>query len=65
MGADLSEAISIMDLVKAHSKLTNSPPNGSVSHIATRCGFNDLSRFASFYRNRFGENPSETLKKIQ
>jgi AraC-like DNA-binding protein len=51
-------------LLRAYKKLTNSPPNGSVSYIATACGFNDLSRFARFYRNRFGEYPSVTLQTI-
>lgn len=50
-------------LLKARKKLINSPPKGSVSYIATACGFNDLSRFARFYRNRFGEYPSKTLQK--
>jgi transcriptional regulator GlxA family with amidase domain len=50
-------------LLRAYKKLTNAPPNGSVSYIATACGFNDLSRFARFYRNRFGEFPSVTLQK--
>ena len=50
-------------LLRAHKKLSNAPPKGSVSYVATACGFNDLSRFARFYKNRFGEYPSETLKK--
>ena len=50
-------------LLRAHRKLINAPKKGSVSYIATACGFNDLSRFARFYRNRFGEYPSETLQK--
>jgi len=95
MRAHLSEAISIMDLVKVstcsrnalfaafknfrgytpmeflkeqrllrvHKKLTDSSPKGSVSYIAMACGFKDLSRFARFYRNRFGEYPSVTVQK--
>ncbi len=34
-----------------------------VAEIATKCGFSHLGRFASEYRGRFGESPSETLRR--
>jgi AraC-like DNA-binding protein len=33
-----------------------------VAEIATSCGFSHLGRFASEYRTRFGESPSETMR---
>ncbi|NKB35620.1 MAG: helix-turn-helix domain-containing protein [Gammaproteobacteria bacterium] len=38
----------------------------SVTTVAMDCGFNHFSRFASYYKNQYGELPSETLaRKIQ
>ena len=37
--------------------------NGSVTDIAMRFGFRELGRFAGDYRARFGESPSETLRR--
>lgn len=50
-------------LQSAREKLVMTSPEGSVSHIAMNCGFNDLSRFSRAYKKRFGELPSETLRK--
>lgn len=36
----------------------------SITEIATSCGFGHLSKFAKCYRQRFGETPSETRKKL-
>lgn len=36
---------------------------GSVTEIALNCGFNHLGRFSASYRRRFGESPSQTLKR--
>jgi len=35
-----------------------------ISEIATNCGFSHLSKFAKCYRQRYGETPSETRKKV-
>jgi AraC-like DNA-binding protein len=39
------------------------PASDSVTDIATRWGFFHLGNFAADYRRRFGERPSETLKR--
>jgi len=37
----------------------------TVQAVATRWGFNHMGRFASAYRNAFGELPSETLERAR
>jgi transcriptional regulator GlxA family with amidase domain len=37
----------------------------TVSQVAGRWGFLYLSRFAAAYREKFGESPSETLRRFQ
>jgi AraC-like DNA-binding protein len=45
----------------ARRKLS-SDPNCNVTQVASECGFGHLGRFASYYRQRFGELPSETVQ---
>ena len=50
-------------LEAAHRTLLGGDPEcTSVSRVAFQLGFTHLSRFAQYYRNLFGELPSETLK---
>jgi AraC-like DNA-binding protein len=50
-------------LVRAHESLRRADPlRVTVATVAHRWGFAHLGRFASAYRSRFGETPSETLK---
>lgn len=48
---------------KARQELLDAKGGMSVTEIATRWGFGHLGRFAVEYRQRFGESPSETLRR--
>jgi AraC-like DNA-binding protein len=51
-------------LDRVHEELrTADPHTATVSHVAGRWGFLYLSRFAAAYREKFGERPSETLRR--
>jgi transcriptional regulator GlxA family with amidase domain len=47
----------------AREKLLKGHLQASVSSIALDCGFINLGRFSQVYRKRFGERPSDTLRK--
>lgn len=48
---------------RVRQRLASAAPNESVSSIAMDCGFLQLGRFSKEYQIRFGERPSETLRK--
>jgi AraC-like DNA-binding protein len=50
-------------LDKVRDALTRAEPGGSVTAIAMSLGFNHMGRFSVDYRARFGESPSETLRR--
>lgn len=52
-------------LERAHEDLTDAIPSDgvTVTDIAERWGFTHLSSFATLYRKRWGEPPSETLRR--
>jgi AraC-like DNA-binding protein len=52
-----------MRLVRQH--LVQATPTSSVTAIAMKSGFFHLGRFAAEYRLRFGESPSQTLKRAK
>jgi len=37
----------------------------TVTEVATACGFDHLSKFAGSYRQRYGESPSQTLRRYR
>ncbi|MDG4810642.1 AraC family transcriptional regulator [Micromonospora sp. WMMD1120] len=47
----------------AHRTLRSAAPGTSVTTVALQHGFLHLGRFATEYRNRFGEAPSATLRR--
>jgi transcriptional regulator GlxA family with amidase domain len=47
----------------AREQFLNSNYNASVSSIAFDCGFISYSWFSQVYKKRFGERPSDTLRK--
>lgn len=50
--------------LKSARDLLLRPSRGdTVTSIAMKCGFTHVGRFAEAYRERFGEKPSETLKR--
>jgi AraC-like DNA-binding protein len=52
-------------LALARRKLLQAGPQDSVTAVALSSGFSQLGRFAAQYRQRFGELPSETLRRVR
>jgi AraC-like DNA-binding protein/tetratricopeptide (TPR) repeat protein len=50
-------------LGQARRLLLASPVQASPTELAERCGFNHPGRFAIWYRERYGESPSATLRR--
>lgn len=50
-------------LALARKKLMDGCPITGVTDIALLCGFPNLSHFAAKYRDKYGELPSETIRK--
>lgn len=50
-------------MAAARNDLMQGPGTGSVADIALRWGFGNFGRFAGDYRRRYGETPSETLRR--
>lgn len=48
----------------AHDTLTSANPDTTtVTRVALECGFTHFSRFAHYYKQQFGELPSDTLQR--
>ncbi len=52
-------------LERARESLLTARVGESITRTALDCGFAHLGRFSSAYRMRFGESPSQTLRKHQ
>jgi AraC-like DNA-binding protein len=48
---------------RAREALQRAQPDDSVTELAMRWGFSHLGRFSIEYRKRFGEHPSDTLRR--
>ena len=57
------EWLRVERLNRARTNLLNARKDTSVTETATRWGFFHLSRFSQYYRELFGEKPSETLAR--
>lgn len=62
-GMTLSQAVLTARLDHFHARLKNPPPAASVADIAFECGFGHLGRAAAAYQARFGETPSQALRR--
>jgi transcriptional regulator GlxA family with amidase domain len=66
-----SRGYSPMDFVRhrrldhAKEMLTDPHKEQSVTDVAFACGFGNLGHFANYYQRKFGELPSETLRKTK
>jgi AraC-like DNA-binding protein len=54
-----------MRLSRARRALLHPDATATVTGVALRCGFVELGRFAAQYRQRYGELPSETLRRVR
>jgi transcriptional regulator GlxA family with amidase domain len=52
-------------LERAREQLLQARDTDRVADIALGCGFANLGRFASAYREMFGETPSDTLRQVR
>jgi len=48
---------------KVREALRRAEPEESITEVAFKWGFTHMGRFSVEYRNRFGESPSETLRR--
>ncbi len=55
--------VRMIRLEGAHNELHIAQPGANVTDIALRWGFNHLGRFCTFYRERYGETPRQTLRR--
>jgi AraC-like DNA-binding protein len=62
-GVSISTALLDIRLEQLHARLSNAGPGERIVDIAFDLGFAHLSRMASVYRAKFGERPSETLRR--
>jgi AraC-like DNA-binding protein len=62
-GISISGALLDIRLARLRARLSNAKPGERIVDIAFDLGFSHLSRMASVYRAKFGESPSETLRR--
>jgi transcriptional regulator GlxA family with amidase domain len=64
-GTTLTEFVKDIRLQKVRQKLVAPEITTTVTGVSLECGFNNLGHFARDYRKKFGELPSETLRRHQ
>ena len=62
-GVPISGVLLDIRLERLNARLLKARPDERITDIAFDLGFTHLSRMASVYRAKFGESPSETLRK--
>jgi len=62
-GCSPKEFLKERRLELAHLTLLAARPGATVTAIAHDCGLQHLGQFSVDYRRRFGESPSETLRR--
>ncbi len=63
VGRPPNAALREIGFEKARRELLRGRPGIQVTEVALKCGFPHLGRFAVEYRHRYGETPSQTLKR--
>lgn len=59
------EILALMRLHLVHEKLRFDKSEAGVTEIALQCGVANIGRFASFYREMYGEKPSTTRRRAR
>ena len=62
-GASPMQYLHAVRLERAQQVLRSTPTGVRIADVALDCGFTHLGRFSISYKERFGESPSETLRK--
>ena len=65
LGLSPMRLLRMVRLDRARADLAEPTPWTTVTGVAFDCGFNHLGRFAREYARRFGESPSETLRRAR
>jgi AraC-like DNA-binding protein/tetratricopeptide (TPR) repeat protein len=63
LGKTPREALREIGFERARRELLQGSPGARIMDIALRCGFSHCGRFSVEYRRRYGETPSQTLKR--
>ncbi|MGZ5872131.1 MAG: PAS domain-containing protein [Bradyrhizobium sp.] len=64
-GTTLMDFVKDTKLQKVRQRLVVPEPETTVTAVSLECGFSNLGHFARDYRKKFGELPSETLRRHQ
>lgn len=64
LGMSPSQYLLDLRLERVRAQLLQKPDIGSVTAVAQSWGFSNPGQFAARYRQRFGERPSETLRRL-
>jgi AraC-like DNA-binding protein len=63
-GLRLGDYVRRHRLARARTLLENAQAGSTVSALAAQAGFSHMARFAQAYKARYGESPSQTLRRV-